>query len=172
MKAIIFISTIFILTVFSDLPEKMEKKINKEVLNVFEIDDFNKDLVSIDPESLAKMSASFNTDGFFKIVRQDKMLGYFYYGQGQAKATVYDFVVIFDKEMIVRKIKVLAYREDYGGEISSKRWLRQFEGIGTSDQMRYSKDIKAISGATISAESMTRAVNELLHNLSFLPSES
>ena len=63
---------------------------------------------------------------------------------------------------------MLIYREDYGGEIGSKRWLRQFIGKTSKDKLKYQKDIMAISGATISASSMTIAVNAFLQNLAIL----
>jgi len=62
----------------------------------------------------------------------------------------------------------LIYREDYGGEIGSKRWLKQFIGKKPSDKLRYEEDIIAISGATISANSMTNAMNQFLQNLEIL----
>ena len=74
-------------------------------------------------------------------------------------------MVIFDEDVIIKKSKVLIYREDYGGEISSKRWLRQFEGKKSDDTLHYEKDIVAISGATISAKSMTVAINNLLKTI-------
>ena len=62
----------------------------------------------------------------------------------------------------------MIYREDYGGEIGSKRWLKQFIGKKASDKIEYEKDIIAISGATISANSMTLAINYFLQNLEML----
>jgi Na+-translocating ferredoxin:NAD+ oxidoreductase RnfG subunit len=96
------------------------------------------------------------------------MIGYFYYGQAPSKADVFDYVVIFDNNLIVRKVKILAYREDVGGEIGSKRWLRQFNNLSHNDEIAYSKDIVGISGATISARSMTITVNNLLKSLSII----
>jgi Na+-translocating ferredoxin:NAD+ oxidoreductase RnfG subunit len=76
--------------------------------------------------------------------------------------------VIFDKDLIIKKVKILAYREDWGGEITSKRWLKQFKGSDPTTSLRYGSDVMGISGATISARSMTNAVNALLLNLSKL----
>ena len=122
----------------------------------------------IDSNVLSEMDASFNPDNFIKIIKDQKHLGYFYFGKAPSKADEFDYMVIFDDQLIIKKIKILAYREDYGGEISSKRWLRQFNGLSKVDQLKYGKDIKGISGATISAVAMTNAVNDLLANLSKL----
>ena len=65
-------------------------------------------------------------------------------------------------------MKILVYREDHGGEIGSKRWLKQFIGKTLTHNLKYQKDIAAISGATISARSMTFEVNKLLKAINIL----
>ena len=60
---------------------------------------------------------------------------------------------------------MLIYREDYGAEIGSKRWLKQFIGKKNGEDLKYERDIIAISGATISAYSMTIAINNLLKSV-------
>lgn len=168
MKTYIYILIIVCLNSFMSIPDNYLKKINKEVLKVFEIEAFERELVLLDSNALSQMDASFIPDNFIKIIKDQKHLGYFYFGKAPSKADEFDFVVIFDDQLIIKKIKILAYREDIGGEISSKRWLRQFNGLNKSDQLKFGKDIKGISGATISAQAMTKAVNDLLNNLSKL----
>jgi Na+-translocating ferredoxin:NAD+ oxidoreductase RnfG subunit len=69
----------------------------------------------------------------------------------------------------ITRTKVLIYHEEYGGEIGSKRWLKQFEGADVNhEEMVYNAGIIPISGATISAKSMTRAINDLLSSIKFL----
>jgi Na+-translocating ferredoxin:NAD+ oxidoreductase RnfG subunit len=65
-------------------------------------------------------------------------------------------------------VKVLVYREDHGSEVGSKRWLNQFNGKTKNENLTYQKDIAAISGATISAKSMTNEVNKLLKTITIL----
>jgi major membrane immunogen (membrane-anchored lipoprotein) len=57
------------------------------------------------------------------------------------------------------------YREDYGSEIGSKRWLKQFLNKTPEDRFVYRQNIAAISGATISVKSMTNAMNNLMISL-------
>lgn len=169
MKTLI-LNLIFFLSTFSvvNIPEKMEKRIDKEVLKLFNSNSYNKELIVIDDEIKMKLPLKFGDDNFYKISINDSMIGYFYYGQAPSKADVFDYVVIFDNNLIVRKVKILAYREDVGGEIGSKRWLRQFNNLSHNDEIAYSKDIVGISGATISARSMTITVNNLLKSLSII----
>lgn len=152
----------------NSIPKNYQKKIDKEIHVIFDISSYDKQLVELDPEIRSKMTKTFKAEGFFKIVKEGVELGYFYFGNAPSKADEFDYVVIFDQHLIIKKIKILAYREDYGGEISSKRWLRQFNGIQSGEMLKYGNDIKGISGATISARSMTTAVNELLANIAFI----
>ena len=78
---------------------------------------------------------------------------------------MFDFFVLFDANLIITKSKVLRYREEYGGEIGSKRWLKQFIGGTASDAFIPNNNIMAIAGATISVNSMTKAINEILVNI-------
>ena len=71
-------------------------------------------------------------------------------------------LLIPNEMAILTKTKILVYREDYGGEIGSKRWLKQFIGKTPNDELRYQQNIVAIYRATISVSSMTSAVNDLL----------
>lgn len=166
MKLLIYILTFNCLISISGIPKNYLKKIDKEVFSIFDIATYEKEPVTIPQEMLDQMTSDFDENGLFKIVQGEEHLGYFYFGTAPSKADDFDFVVIFDRELIIKKIKILAYREDYGGEISSKRWLRQFNGLTTSNSIDYGTEVIGISGATISARSMTIAVNDLLSNLS------
>lgn len=168
MKNLMFVLFLYILSPKSEIPKSYLKKIDKEVFGLFDITSYEKQLVEIDKEVLVQMSPDFDPVGFFSIEVNDERLGYFYYGTALSKADEFDYVVIFDRELIIKKVKILAYREDYGGEISSKRWLRQFDGKSSGDVLKLGAEIKGISGATISALSMTTAVNSLLNNVSKL----
>lgn len=165
MRVFAYILAFLCLSSFLDIPKNIQKKIDKEIFNLFEIDSYEKELVVIDEAIIQQMSVDFDAQAFFKIVNQESHLGYFYLGTAPSKADVFDYMVIFDKDLIIKKIKILAYREDWGGEITSKRWLRQFKGSDPATSLKYGSDVMGISGATISARSMTNAVNDLLHNL-------
>jgi len=165
MKSFIIALVLPFFVSFVNIPTKIEKKIDKEVLSIFNIVTYSKEPVVIEEEINSTLPLKFNNDNFYRIICDNNLIGYFYYGVAPSKADVFDYVVIFDKELIIKKIKILAYREDYGGEISSKRWLKQFVELSPEDKVVYNKDIKGISGATISARSMTLTINRLLESL-------
>ena len=55
----------------------------------------------------------------------------------------------------------------YGYEIASKWWLSQFKGKKEGRRMEYKHDINGLSGATISAKSITDSVKILSKNMFF-----
>ncbi len=102
---------------------------------------------------------------FYKIIDSNQLLGYAFIGTAPSKTDTFEYLVVFDSSLIIKKVNVLVYREDYGGEIGSKRWLKQFVGKARSTDLAVGKNIAAISGATISVYSMTNAVNQLLNEM-------
>ena len=61
-----------------------------------------------------------------------------------------------------RGVEILEYRETYGGEIRNPNWRRQFVGARPGSALRLDKDIKNISGATLSSRHVTDGVRRLL----------
>lgn len=59
-------------------------------------------------------------------------------------------------------VRVLEYRESHGGEIRNPRWLAQFAGRSSLQQLRFRTDIKNIAGATLSSEHVTAGVRRIL----------
>ncbi len=78
-----------------------------------------------------------------------------------------DFATFFDGEGRVTRVEVVAYREPYGEGIRSKRFRKQFVGKEAASGFRPGHDIDVISGATLSAYAMAKAVKRatvLLHD--------
>jgi hypothetical protein len=63
-----------------------------------------------------------------------------------------------NKELVL--LSVLDYPGEYGFEISSKWWLKQFLEK-PSKEYHYRQNIDAISGATVSAQSVVSEINKL-----------
>ena len=159
----ILLGVVFVAFCSYTTPNRLLKKAKKEIEKTFSIQEF--DLKSIELNQKLNVHQS---DQFFKIEKENKLLGFAYLGKAPSKTDEFDYLILLDKNFIIAKTKVLVYREDYGGEIGSKRWLKQFIGKKSSDKLQYEKDIIAISGATISALAMTNAVNSFLLDLDIL----
>ena len=163
----LFIVTSLGLLSFS-VPKNLQKKVEKEIKKTFNVDEFSLSKVIVPEVVNNKLKGEISEENLLKITVEGKVLGFAFINKAPSKTDEFDYLVLLDKELIVIKTKILIYREDYGGEIGSKRWLKQFIGKTSKDTLKYEKDIIAISGATISASSMTIAVNTFLQNLEIL----
>ena len=67
-----------------------------------------------------------------------------------------------DSDGSVKQVEVMAYRENYGGEIRRGEWLGQFARKDASAHLALDDDIKNISGATLSCRHVTEGVKRLL----------
>lgn len=91
---------------------------------------------------------------YYLIQKDGQPLGYCCVEEAPSKHDMFEFAVLYDLELNILQVKVLIYREDYGYEIKSKRWLKQFS-------TREIEKVQAISGATISVNSLKDAVERL-----------
>ena len=108
-------------------------------------------------ENIKKSAIDLNAN-YYEIIKSDSVIGYACLQQAPSKHDKFDFLAIYSPSMKLQKLRVLTYRENYGGEIANKRWLKQFLS-------RKTDDIQAISGATISVESMKMAVASLTEKM-------
>lgn len=163
--------SILLIAIFSlsfGLSKKIQKKVDKEIKTTYEVENFEFNAITISGTIAKDLPAKFGEDNFFEIKSNAKNIGYAYVSKAPSKTAQFDYLVLLDSDLIVKKAKVLIYREEYGGEIGSKRWLKQFIGKTENDALRYNDNIIAISGATISVRSMTNAMNDLLESLKIL----
>ncbi len=147
------------------IPKNLEKKVDKEVKDVFEISTYTIENVKVSSEINSKLPSEITKENFFQIKTEGSVLGYVYLDKAPSKTAQFDYLVIFDKDLKIARTKVLIYREEYGGEIGSRRWLSQFTGKSNKDSL---DDIAAISGATISVRSMKNAMNDILKSVAIL----
>ena len=80
----------------------------------------------------------------------------------------FDYFIIFDESLIVKKIRVYNYQATHGHEVGGKGWLKQFIGYDGKEKLEYGKNIDSISGATISANAITYNVQESCRYLDLL----
>ncbi|MCL6267821.1 FMN-binding protein [Flagellimonas myxillae] len=149
----------FLLAFTTDkISPRLQQKLENAVQTTFEVEDFD----------LRAITVNLGDDYLFKIQHQQGNLGYAYLGKAPSMKDVFDYVVLFNPNLSIKKAKVLIYRENHGRQIGSQRWLKQFIGKTTDSTLEYGPDIDAISGATISAKSMTKAVNGVLEKMKLL----
>jgi len=173
MKKMFSIVVLFLVLSSFSTQEKIKEKADREIEKFYNIETFSTEIISISVEVNTKMASEFREDNFFKILSRGNFLGYAYIGNAPSKTATFDYLVLFNENFIITKSKVLVYREEYGGEIGSRRWLKQFDGASpASHELKYNQDIIPISGATISVHSMTKAMNNLLQSIGYLRKNS
>ncbi|WP_237267412.1 FMN-binding protein [Tenacibaculum todarodis] len=167
-----FLSLFLVLISFTflsfNISNRLQKKVAKEIKKTFSVENFSLESIPVSDAVNKQLTQVISKENLFKITNNSALLGYAYVDKAPSKTDEFDYLILLNKDLIVAKTKILIYREDYGGEIGSKRWLKQFIGKTFKDTLTYEQDIIAISGATISASSMTIAVNKFLQNLAIL----
>jgi hypothetical protein len=72
-----------------------------------------------------------------------------------------DVAVGLNGEGAVAGIEILTYRESYGAQVRNPRWRAQFHGKDHREPLVLDAQIKNISGATLSCQHITQAINRL-----------
>ena len=88
--------------------------------------------------------------------------GWFIVDRVVGKHEFITYAVALTREGAVRSVEILDYRETYGGEVRSPAWRQQFVGKRFGAAVELGKDIRNISGATISSRHVTDGVRRLL----------
>jgi len=104
---------------------------------------------------------------FYVARSADHVDGYALFDREIGQHEYIDFATFFDCDGRVTRVEVVAYREPYGEGIRSKRFRKQFVGKEAASGFKPGHDIDVISGATLSARAMAKAVKRatlLLHD--------
>ncbi len=91
-----------------------------------------------------------------------RRLGWFILDRVIGKHEYITYAVALSPDGMVRRIEILDYRETYGGEVRDPKWRAQFTGTRPGRSLRLGRDIKNISGATLSSRNITDGVRRLL----------
>ena len=150
------------------LPSNIQKKVLKEFEKIFNTSEIIMKSVTVSEELNSQLPVKITQENFYKLFNNTKHIGYAFVDQAPSKTAKFDFLIIFDANLKVSHSKILIYREDYGGEIGSKRWLQQFIGKTIGDRVSLDTNVDGIAGATISVRSMTNSIDNLLQTVTIL----
>ena len=151
-----------------EIEPRLQKKINAAIHSTYEVQASVLKKIAITGNINDETPAVLLENNLFEIHDSDKLIGYLYLGEAPSMKRKFDYIVMFNTDFSIKKSKVLIYREEHGKQIGSQRWLKQFIGLSIYDTPTYGEDIDAISGATISASSMTKAVRDVLISVQIL----
>jgi len=155
MKILSIFIPAFIL--FGGVSDKVKQKANKAITRYFETDSFTKKIILLDDISELQSDEKENKVVMHIFDNDSKSLGYAVLSKGKGRFDYFDFIVIYNNNLDVKKVKVLEYTSSRGAEICSYNWLKQF--VDNKQFHDYGKNIDALSGATMSAESIVNEIN-------------
>lgn len=104
----------------------------------------------------------------WEIKKDEEVIGSAILDNVMGKVKPITYVVVFSADLSVIHTRVLRYREQYGGAIQNRFWLDQFIGFHAESNHRLGEDINGITGATLSADAITRGVKRVAVYLSLL----
>ena len=98
----------------------------------------------------------------FTIRKDHTLLGYAVIVEEIGKHRPMTFVVGVRPDGAVQDVALMVYREPYGGEVRYPRFLAQYRGKNLAAPLLPFRDIRNITGATLSAEAIGRGVRKAL----------
>ena len=106
-----------------------------------------------------------DTARVLRVSRSDSLLGFAAVGNVIGKDQPITFLVAVDAADRLKDVDILVYREPYGGEVAYEAWRKQFRGKSITDPLQVGRDIRGISGATISVRAVTAGVRRILDDV-------
>lgn len=88
--------------------------------------------------------------------------GWFIVDEVVGKHEYIPFALALDDKGAVKGVEILEYREAYGDQIRNPEWRKQFVGKTPGTKLQLDKNIRNISGATLSCKHVTDGVSRLL----------
>jgi len=164
MKNIILIYILLSSAIFAGgIKEKVEREINAHFKNSsMEIVKYTiPKNVRMKIEKTVNQRFFRSTIVYWKIKRNNKLAAIAILDNVYGKTMPITFLVFFNLDGKILDSKVIKYRESHGGEISNKNWLVQFKNKDSKSSFDFGKDIDGISGATISAKSISKGIQKL-----------
>ena len=88
--------------------------------------------------------------------------GWFIVDEVVGKHEYIPFALALDDKGAVKGVEILEYREAYGDQIRNPEWREQFSGKASGTKLQLDKNIRNVSGATLSCKHVTDGVERLL----------
>jgi hypothetical protein len=144
------------------LPVHLTKKINKTLIRIFGKDIQRSDEILIDSHN--------GNHHVFNLTQRDSLMGYAIASRALgckiggcstdnkegSSFEEFFYMTVFNTNCQIEKVKVIEYTSDHGYQIANRGWLKQFIH---KENFTVGENIDAISGATISVNSIVNGIN-------------
>jgi len=144
----------------SNIELKEKKKAEKKIFKFFSRKDIKQEFIS-DYNLDVRKYGDFTNMSVSKLICSDGIIAYAMYNSSIGRTDYFDYMILFDVELNIISSMILAYRSNYGSEIASGYWLKQFDGKSNGELMNAVIDIDIISGATLSGKSFAKGAQGL-----------
>lgn len=139
------------------LPEAREIKEEVKVLTEEQKKDIEERAkIKFDP----KLDKEFR---FFIGTANGQIVGYAIEDSVKGKWGLIHYMLFLDPEGKITDVMVLEYKEKRGRPVAKRRFLDQFVGKTINDRIKLKRNIRGVSGATISSRGMTNGIRKLVH---------
>jgi hypothetical protein len=117
---------------------------------------------ALDAGALAALAGPGWSPKAWRASASERNLGWLMVDQVIGKSELITYSLALDAQGTILSVEILDYREAHGGEIRLAGWRKQFVGKTGADPVELNKDIRNISGATLSCRHVTEGVQRLL----------
>lgn len=123
--------------------------------------------VSPSPEQRARLTQRLGTApksayNFYIALRGETVDGYALIEEARGQYMPITYAVKLSPKGAVERLEIMVYREQYGSEVKSDRFCKQFAGKTAADPLIAGQDILVVSGASISSRALTDGVRQTL----------
>ena len=124
--------------------------------------------LALTPEQRSVIAKASAVGSFDKVQRVwdvrsgNKRIGWFIVDRVLGKHEMITYAVALTPDGAVKRVEILEYRETYGGEVRNPGWRQQFVGKRFGSALQLGRDIKTISGTTLSSRHVTDGVRRLV----------
>ena len=153
-KAIIILIVALLVLSFSSVISEEEKKDWKKINNSLDEIYGNADYTF----TLFEVNQRNKFSKYYRVKKNNIIIAYLMTDRAPSKFHLFNYFVLYNIKSEIEKVRILNYRENYGGEICSKNWLKQFKNNNATSSLDFNNKIDAISGATISVNSLKNSV--------------
>lgn len=105
-------------------------------------------------QELSKVKLKTKIFRTYKASKGGEILGYGVLINKKVRSKNAVVLYIISKDSILKSIEIIAFNEPHE-YIPSKKWISQFKDVKTDQQLRVGRQIPTITGATMSARSIT-----------------
>ncbi|MBS0438395.1 MAG: FMN-binding protein [Proteobacteria bacterium] len=98
----------------------------------------------------------------WRALKDGETIGWFFEDAVIGKSELITYALALDAAGKVTSVEILDYRESHGGEVRLAAWRNQFKDKTPADAVALDRDIRNISGATLSCRHLTQGVHRLL----------